>query len=172
MTKGTRGQTAAVKLALLTASVLTMLAMLGGAVASAQPQPAPPGTPSVLCTEKTFPGRSKPTTPANYSYRPRSCTLAALTSPGRDQSAHLLAIEWKRWTRTAALGTGEIPIIEEHISTGEQREGRERVTIRLSRPRSKCGRILFTRAYVKWAFGGFNYHYRLHPIPVIGRACP
>jgi hypothetical protein len=158
-----------VRLALLTASVL---ALLGGAVASAQPQPAPPGTPNVLCTEKTFPGRDKPTTPGDYSYRPRSCTLAAFIRSGREQSTHLLAIKWDRWTAESALGTGEVPVIEEHLATGDQREGRERVTIRLSRPRPECGRIVFTRAYVKWFFGGFRYHYRLHPIPVIGRACP
>jgi hypothetical protein len=68
---------------------------------------------------------------------------------------------------------GEIPIIEERISTGEQREGRERVTIKLSRPVSRCGRLVFTRAHVIWFFGGvINYNYRLHSIPVIGRGCP
>jgi hypothetical protein len=135
--------------------------------------PAPPGTPSLLCTQKSFPGRIRPTTPSEYSYRPRICKLPAFTTPGREQSTHLLAIEWKRWTANSASGLGEIPITEERISTGEQREGRERVTIKLSRPVSRCGRLVFTRAHVIWFFGGgINYNYRLHSIPVIGRGCP
>jgi hypothetical protein len=170
-----------VKLAIVAASLLIVL---GSAEASAPARstppgassahtgPAPAGTPNVLCTQRAFPGRIKPTTPGEYSYRPRICKLAAFTSSGREQSTHLLSIQWQRWTKKAALGTGEIPIIEEHIQTGEQREGRERVTIRLSRPGSRCGRLVFTRAYVKWFFGGFSYHYRLHSVPVIGRPCP
>jgi hypothetical protein len=170
------------KLAIVAA---TLWIMLGSVVASAQagsmppgapsPQsgPAPPGMPTVLCSQKIFPGRIKPTTPSEYSYRPRICKLPAFTTPGREQSTHLLAIQWRRWTTTSAVGIGEIPIIEEHISTGEQREGRERVTIKLSRPVSRCGRLVFTRAHVRWFFGGsINYHYRLHSVPVVGRGCP
>jgi hypothetical protein len=135
--------------------------------------PAPSGMPSLLCTKKGFPGRIRPTTPSEYSYRPRICKLPAFTTPGREQSTHLLAIQWRRWTEASASGVGEIPIVEEHISTGEQREGRERVTIRLSRPASRCGRLVFTRAHVIWFYGGgINYHYRLHSIPVIGKGCP
>lgn len=180
MPKRASGQLPGVRLAIVAAFLLVGF---GGAKASADQMPppgapsetgqAPSGTPNVLCTQKIFPGRIKPTTPGKYSFRPRICKLAAFTSPGREQSTHLLAIQWRRWTRQSALGTGEIPIIEEHLATGEQREGRERVTIRLSRPRSKCGRIVFTRAHVTWFFGGgINYRYRLHSVPVVGRGCP
>ena len=58
-----------------------------------------------------------------------SSVMPAFTTAGHEQSTHLLAIQWRRWTTASATGVGEIPIIEEHIPTGEQREGRERVTI-------------------------------------------
>jgi hypothetical protein len=157
----------------LVAIAISVLIVLGSADASAHAGAAPDGTPSVLCTQATFPGRLKPTTPSEYSFRPGRCKLPASTSPGGEQSTNLLAIQWRNWTARSALGTAEIPIIEEHLATGERREGRERVTVRLSRPRSRCGRVVFTRAYVKWFFGGgINYHYRLHSVPVVGQACP
>jgi hypothetical protein len=153
-------------------TVVLTLAVLGTSAASADPMPAPAGTPNVLCRKPTFPGRAKPTTPGSYSYMPRSCTMEAYTPSGNEQSIHLLAIEWREWTGRSAAGTGSIPLIEENPSTDERRVGRERVTITLGHPRSRCGRLVFTRARVHWFFGDFEYSYRLHQVPTLGRGCP
>lgn len=182
LAKDLAGQSFGMKLATIAAVLFLLLGSVeASAHAGSKPPgapsphdgPAPSGMPGVLCTQQSFPGRIRPTTPSEYSYRPRICKLPAFTTSGREQSTHLLAIQWRRWTAASASGVGEIPIIEEHISTGEQREGRERVTIKLNRPVSRCGRLVFTRAHVIWFFGGgINYNYRLHSIPVIGRGCP
>ncbi|HTT95488.1 MAG TPA: hypothetical protein VMF55_12510 [Solirubrobacterales bacterium] len=155
-----------------TATVIVLAAVFA-IVAGADARPAPPGLPNLLCRKPTFPGRADQTTAGSFSYRPHSCSMEIFQkSPGFEQSSHLLAIRWLRWERSSAYGLGKIPIIEENLRTGDQRIGREKVRITLSRPVMRCGKLVFTRAHVEWYFGGFDYPFRLHEVPVVGRGCP
>ena len=172
MTSDRWGKAAVVK---AVAAILMVSALFGGAgVASAGPRPAPSGLPSVLCRERIFPGRAKPTTPGSYAYKPGSCTLEAFDrNEGYEASSHLLAIEWQSWSAGSAAGRGFVPIEQENVETGERRRGRQPVKITLGRPRTRCGRRVFSTAHVYWLHAGLiNYGYRLHQEPVLGHGCP
>ena len=159
------------------AASVTLLtcAVLGVASATAAgPTPAPPGLPSVLCQKKTFPGRTNPTTPGSYAYKPRSCRLEAyIKNEGYEASSRLFGIEWREWTADSAAGIGFTPIGVENLETGELRQGRQPVRITLDKALTRCGHRVFSAAHVYWLHAvPINYAYHLHQEPVLGHGCP
>jgi hypothetical protein len=153
--------------------VLSLGVLVLAIAAPARAGPAPSGLPNLLCRKPTFPGRAKQTTAGIFSYRPRNCSMEIFEkSPGFEQSSHLLAVRWLRWDGSSAYGLGHVPLTKVSPD-GDEQAGRERVMITLSRPVKRCGRLVFSRAHVRWFFAvTIDYPYRLHEVAVVGRDCP
>lgn len=114
-----------------------MIAMVALAAVAFSPPPdagaRAGGKPKVLClTEWGAAPRG------DYHYRPRSCDLHQRGAPALRQAiAVTRRLEWSQWGGRVAIAKGKL---------GISSVGLVPLKLRLSRPRSMCGRTVYTKA--------------------------
>lgn len=100
----------------------------------------------VACFESTVPQGKKPI----FSKRPRRCVFIAagaigFPTPPSFAIQQIIKIHWKQWGKRRAKGRGK-------GYTSDRRQPVP-VTIRLTKPRNRCGHRAFTRAEFAYEYG-------------------
>jgi hypothetical protein len=121
---------------------LVVAAGAGTADSRASSEPAQTDGPWVICITSDY--GEEPVTGA-YRHRPRTCLVRDRNSDGvfGYNSERLKQMRWLYWRTGQAFGKGRIV-----IST----VGPARAKVRLTKPRSPCGRRVYTKATIRYRF--------------------
>jgi len=148
------------------------LALSIGSAATSNPEASAADLPGVLCKKPRQPGDVQPSDPGIYSLRPHVCVLEYFEAPSpHPVFVPVLGMRWHRWDSGSAFGLGYTMIPAGRFFTDGRRKTKEPLRVTLSRPRSICGREIFTAGRIVWEYGPFDEHTRIDRVPVPGRAC-
>jgi hypothetical protein len=111
-------------------------------------EPAPTHLPQVFCQAPPAPVSGEPAT-GFYRVRPRGCRFHPLGLGADYLSDLVFRIDWRRWTAESARGIGRFVVRGTNFKTGKHFKTSAPEVVRLSRPQTICGHLVFTRLEVR-----------------------